>query len=68
VVKKVTSSDNGDVEDGDNNPGGGNTPSGGGSNPSGGNPSGGSGNGDTTITTKPDGSGSEEGSDGKLEA
>ena len=68
IVKKVTSSDNGDVEDGDNNPGGGNTPSGGGSNPSGGNPSGGSGNGDTTITTKPDGSGSEEGGDGKLEA
>ena len=68
IVKKVTSSDNGDVEDSDNNPGGGNTPSGGGSNPSGGNPSGGSGNGDTTITTKPDGSGSEEGGDGKLEA
>ena len=62
IVKKVTSSDNGDVEDGDNNPGGGNTPSGG-------NPSGGSeGGGDTTITTKPDGSGSEEGGDGKLEA
>ena len=61
-MKKVTSSDNGDVEDGDNNPGGGNTPSGG-------NPSGGSeGGGDTTITTKPDGSGSEEGSNGKLEA
>ena len=62
IVKKVTSSDNGDMEDGDNNPGGGN-------NPSGGNPSGGSeGSGDTTITTKPDGSGSEEGGDGKLEA
>lgn len=62
IVKKVTSSDNGDVEDGDNNPGGGNTPSGG-------NPSGGSeGGGDTTITTKPDGSGSDEGSNGKLEA
>ena len=68
IVKKVTSSDNGDVEDGDNNPGGGNTPSGGGSTPSGGNPSGGSGNGDTTITTKPDGSGSDEGGNGKLEA
>lgn len=62
IVKKVTSSDNGDVEDGDNNPSGGNTPSGG-------NPSGGSeGGGDTTITTKPDGSGSDEGGNGKLEA
>ena len=29
IVKKVTSSDSGNVEDGDNNPGGGNTPSGG---------------------------------------
>ena len=64
VIKRVTSSDDGNVEEG----GAGNTPSGGGSNPSGGNPSGGSDNGDTTITTKPDGSGSEGGGNGKLEA